>query len=51
MFETETDTEAIVHLITQELKRQASPREATAAALKRLDGAFALRSCSPAGTT
>ena len=42
VFETETDTEVIVHLITQELKRQASPREATAAALKRLDGAFAL---------
>ncbi|MBK1671664.1 glutamine--fructose-6-phosphate aminotransferase, partial [Rhodovibrio sodomensis] len=42
VFETETDTEAIVHLITQELKRQASPSAATAAALKRLDGAFAL---------
>jgi glucosamine--fructose-6-phosphate aminotransferase (isomerizing) len=42
VFETETDTEAIVHLITQELKCQASPREATAAALKRLDGAFAM---------
>jgi glucosamine--fructose-6-phosphate aminotransferase (isomerizing) len=42
VFETETDTEAIVHLITAELDRQASPQQAFAAALGRLDGAFAL---------
>lgn len=42
VFETETDTEAVVHLLTHLLNRQMTPREAAAAALKRLEGAFAL---------
>jgi glucosamine--fructose-6-phosphate aminotransferase (isomerizing) len=42
VFETETDTEAVVHLITHYLDRQMTPPEAVAAALKRLQGAFAL---------
>jgi glucosamine--fructose-6-phosphate aminotransferase (isomerizing) len=41
-FETETDTEVIVHLITCELERGASPQSAVAATLKQLEGAFAL---------
>jgi glucosamine--fructose-6-phosphate aminotransferase (isomerizing) len=41
-FETETDTEVIVHLITDHLARQLSPEEAVGAALGRLEGAFAL---------
>ncbi len=41
-FETETDTEVVAHLITAELERGLRPQEATAAALKRLRGAFAL---------
>jgi glucosamine--fructose-6-phosphate aminotransferase (isomerizing) len=41
-FETETDTEVVVHLITDELQQQKSPSEAVAGALKRLEGAFAL---------
>ena len=41
-FETETDTEVVAHLITDHLEDGASPREATQAALERLDGAFAL---------
>ncbi len=41
-FETETDTEVVVHLVTEYLDRQMAPQEAVAAALKRLDGAFAL---------
>ncbi|MCF6196879.1 MAG: glutamine--fructose-6-phosphate transaminase (isomerizing) [Emcibacter sp.] len=40
--ETETDTEVIVHLITDFLDQGLGPREAAAAALKHLDGAFAL---------
>lgn len=40
--ETETDTEVIVHLITDYLDQGNSPREAAAAALKELRGAFAL---------
>ncbi|MDD9878795.1 MAG: glutamine--fructose-6-phosphate transaminase (isomerizing) [Magnetovibrio sp.] len=39
---SDTDTEVIVHLIDQYLKDGRSPQEATQAALKRLDGAFAL---------
>ena len=42
VFETDTDTEAVVHLISRELERGASPEEAVAASLKRLEGAFAL---------
>ena len=41
-FETDTDTEVIVHLVSDELSRQKSPSEAVSAALKRLEGAFAL---------
>jgi len=41
-FETDTDTEVIAHLITAELEKGRPPREATAATLKRLRGAFAL---------
>ncbi|RDD61587.1 glutamine--fructose-6-phosphate transaminase (isomerizing) [Ferruginivarius sediminum] len=41
-FETETDTEVVVHLITDELQQQKSPSEAVSGALKRLEGAFAL---------
>ncbi len=39
---TDTDTEVIVHLITRYLDDGVAPAEAAAAALKRLDGAFAL---------
>jgi glucosamine--fructose-6-phosphate aminotransferase (isomerizing) len=41
-FETETDTEAVVHLISRELERGASPEAAVAETLTRLEGAFAL---------
>ncbi len=41
-FSTETDTEVIAHLITHELEAGATPEEAVAAALKRLEGAYAL---------
>ena len=41
-FSTETDTEVVVHLISAGLDRQQSPADAVAAALKRLEGAFAL---------
>ncbi len=41
-FETETDTEVIVHLISDLLTRQMTPEEAVGAALGRLEGAFAL---------
>jgi glutamine---fructose-6-phosphate transaminase (isomerizing) len=41
-FGTETDTEVIAHLVTQEMKQGRSPVEAVAAALPRLRGAFAL---------
>ncbi|CAK0751408.1 L-glutamine--D-fructose-6-phosphate aminotransferase [Azospirillaceae bacterium] len=42
VFQTETDTEVIVHLLTQFLNQGMSPVEAVAEALKRLEGAFAL---------
>jgi glucosamine--fructose-6-phosphate aminotransferase (isomerizing) len=42
VFETETDTEAVVHLITHEMSKGAGPIEAVRAALARLQGAFAL---------
>ncbi len=42
VFETETDTEVVVHLITRELDRGAAPETAVAQTLKRLEGAFAL---------
>jgi glucosamine--fructose-6-phosphate aminotransferase (isomerizing) len=41
-FGTETDTEVIAHLVTDEMKNGRSPVEAVAAALPRLRGAFAL---------
>ena len=41
-FETETDTEAVVHLVSHHLADGKSPQDAVAAALARLEGAFAL---------
>ena len=41
-FQTQTDTEAVVHLISSYLQDGKSPAEAVSAALKRLEGAFAL---------
>ncbi len=41
-FTSQTDTEVVAHLVERELKRGAAPVEATHAALKRLQGAFAL---------
>jgi glucosamine--fructose-6-phosphate aminotransferase (isomerizing) len=42
VFATETDTEVVAHLVTEELRQGHGPREAVAAALPRLRGAFAL---------
>ncbi len=41
-FTTETDTEVIAHLVSEEMKHGLSPVEAVKAALPRLRGAFAL---------
>jgi len=41
-FSTETDTEVIVHLVTEEIKRGAPPIEAVKTTLPRLRGAIAL---------
>jgi glucosamine--fructose-6-phosphate aminotransferase (isomerizing) len=41
-FGSETDTEVVAHLVTEEMKGGKSPAEAVAAALKQLRGAFAL---------
>jgi glucosamine--fructose-6-phosphate aminotransferase (isomerizing) len=41
-FGSETDTEVVAHLVTQEMEEGRSPVEAVAAALPRLRGAFAL---------
>ena len=41
-FQTQTDTEAVVHLISSYLQDGKTPAEAVSAALKRLEGAFAL---------
>jgi glucosamine--fructose-6-phosphate aminotransferase (isomerizing) len=41
-FGSETDTEVVAHLVTQEMNRGRGPAEAVAAALPRLRGAFAL---------
>jgi glucosamine--fructose-6-phosphate aminotransferase (isomerizing) len=41
-FESQTDTEIVAHLVTHYLNQQMRPKEAVAAALKRLHGAFAL---------
>jgi glucosamine--fructose-6-phosphate aminotransferase (isomerizing) len=42
VFESDTDTEVIVHLITRELDREATPEAAVSETLRRLEGAFAL---------
>ncbi len=42
VFETETDSEVVAHLVTDELRSGKSPSEAVAASLPRLKGAFAL---------
>src|SRR5690349_17670760 len=41
-FTSETDTEVVAHLVTQEMKKGRSPADAVNAALPRLRGAFAL---------
>jgi glucosamine--fructose-6-phosphate aminotransferase (isomerizing) len=41
-FSSETDTEVVAHLVTEEMKQGKPPVEAVAAALKQLRGAFAL---------
>jgi glucosamine--fructose-6-phosphate aminotransferase (isomerizing) len=41
-FGSETDTEVVAHLVTEEMKKGASPVDAVKAALPRLRGAFAL---------
>src|SRR5258707_11426714 len=41
-FGSDTDTEVVAHLVTQEMKNGRSPVDAVAAALPRLRGAFAL---------
>ena len=41
-FLTETDTEVVAHLVTEEMRQGKAPTEAVAAALPRLRGAFAL---------
>jgi glucosamine--fructose-6-phosphate aminotransferase (isomerizing) len=41
-FGSDTDTEVVAHLVTDELKKGRAPVEAVAAALPRLRGAFAL---------
>ncbi len=42
VFVTQTDTETVAHLVTDEMMKGLSPREAVAAALPQLRGAFAL---------
>ena len=42
VFETDTDTEAVVHLVTEELVQGRGPVEAVRRSLERLTGAFAL---------
>ncbi len=42
MFESDTDTEAVVHLITDEMQQGATAPEAVKRALSKLQGAFAL---------
>lgn len=41
-FETETDTEVVVHLVTHNLKQGMAPVDAANAAFDRLEGAYAL---------
>ncbi|MFZ2469173.1 MAG: glutamine--fructose-6-phosphate transaminase (isomerizing), partial [Parvibaculum sedimenti] len=42
VFQTETDSEVVAHLVTHYLDKGLAPRQAAAAALKELEGAFAL---------
>ncbi len=42
VFESETDTEVVAHLVTREIKRGADPVTAVGTILRRLRGAFAL---------
>ncbi|KAA5600389.1 glutamine--fructose-6-phosphate transaminase (isomerizing) [Blastochloris sulfoviridis] len=42
VFRTETDTEVVAHLVTDEMNSGKAPTEAVAAALPKLKGAFAL---------
>lgn len=42
VFESDTDTEAVVHLISKHFRETGSPKEAMARSLKQLQGAFAL---------
>jgi glucosamine--fructose-6-phosphate aminotransferase (isomerizing) len=41
-FSSQTDTEVVAHLVARELERGRAPREAVAAVLPRLHGAFAM---------
>ena len=41
-FESDTDTETVVHLVTHHLNQGKTPRDALKASLDRLEGAFAL---------
>ncbi len=41
-FTSQTDTEVVAHLVSRELARGKAPQDAAFAALKRLEGAFAL---------
>ncbi|HWH17694.1 MAG TPA: glutamine--fructose-6-phosphate transaminase (isomerizing) [Allosphingosinicella sp.] len=41
-FQSETDSEVVAHLIANEMQKGAGPREAVAAVLPRLEGAFAI---------
>src|ERR671921_345089 len=41
-FESQTDTEVVGHLVAREVERGASPQDAVAAVLPRLQGAFAI---------
>jgi glucosamine--fructose-6-phosphate aminotransferase (isomerizing) len=41
-FDSETDTEVVAHLVAREVEKGASPQDAVAAVLPRLQGAFAI---------
>jgi len=41
-FDSDTDTEVVAHLVTEGIKKGKSPKDAVAAALRQLRGAFAL---------
>ena len=42
VFRSQTDTEVVAHLVSRELERGVAPRDAVAAVLPRLHGAFAM---------